>query len=208
VNPTERSRPVAAGRGSQWEVTHRYEELAERLVHLPDQLGAAAVAPLRVALTHLSPWVRRHAVAALARIDDDEARAALVTALHDDSFGVHWSAAQALAAQGRRGVVVVLRAMVHDVSSPSFLHAAAHVLGHAALSAEERTAVAPILSALRHPAADLEAPVLAAEALRRLDPGQAHEPGGHPPLPWYRFRRQRVRGRLVAPPGGVTEAST
>lgn len=202
MNPTERSRPAATGRGSLWEVPQWYAELAERMVHLPDRLGTAAVVPLRAALTHLSPWVRQHAVAALARIDDDAARAALVTALHDDSFGVHWSAAQALAAQRRQGVVAVLRAMLHDVPSPGFLHAAAHVLGHAALSAEERAAVAPILAALRHPAADLEAPVLAAEALRRLEPGRAYEPTAHASVPWYRFRRRHVRGRLVGPPGG------
>ncbi len=208
MNPSERSSASPAGRSAVPEEAQWHVELARRLVHLPDQVGTAAVAPLRAALTHLSPWVRRHAVAALARIDDDAARAALVTALHDDSFGVHWSAAQALAAHGRRGVVAVLRAMLHDVPSTSFLHAAAHVLGHAELSAEERAAVAPILDALRHPAADLEAPVLAAEALRRLEPGQAHEPGGHPPQPWYRFRRRRVRGRLFALPGGVSEASS
>ncbi len=89
MTPSERSQTRAARRPSPLEETHWYVELAERLVHLPDQLGTAAVVPLRAALTHLSPWVRRHAVAALARIDDDEARAALVIALHDDSFGVH-----------------------------------------------------------------------------------------------------------------------
>lgn len=198
MTASERFRALGAGRPSPSAETHWYVELAERLVHLPDQLGVAAVTPLRAALGHLSPWVRRHAVAALAGIDDDEARAALVTALHDDSFGVHWSAAQALAAQGRSGVMAVLRAMVHDVPSPGFLHGAAHVLGHAALSAEERAAVAPILEALRHPAADLEAPVLAAAALRRLEPGRRHEAGGHASMPWYRLRRRRVRGRLFA----------
>jgi HEAT repeat protein len=187
---------------AQWHI-----ELARRLVHLPDQVGTAAVAPLRAALTHLSPWVRRHAVAALARIDDDAARAALVSALHDESFGVHWSAAHALAAQGRAGVVAVLRAMLHDVPSTGFLHAAAHVLGHAELSAEERAAVVPILDALRHPAADLEAPVLAAAALRRLEPGHRLEPVGRAPVPWYRFRRRRVRGRLFTPTGEAADAS-
>lgn len=207
MNPSERSSAPPAGQTGVPEEAQWHVELAKRLVHLPDQLGTAAVAPLRAALTHLSPWVRRHAVAALARIDDDAARAALVTALHDESFGVHWCAAHALAAQGWPGVVAVLRAMMHDVPSTSFLHAAAHVLGHAALSAEERAVVAPILETLRHPAADLEAPVLAATALSRLEPGHRYEPAGRAPVPWYRFRRRRMRGRLVAPVGGAVDIS-
>jgi HEAT repeat protein len=159
-----------------------------------------AVAELRAALGHADPWVRLHAVSSLARHTSEEALAGLVQALHDSSFGVHWAAASALAGHGRAGVLAVLRAMLHDEPTTGFLHGAARVLHHAALTHEERQTVAPVLDALHRPAADLEAPVLASVALERLATAgpTALQP---PPEPWWRIRRDRrgLRGHIFAP---------
>jgi hypothetical protein len=179
-------------------------------IEAPGPIPPAAAAPpavvsdLRSALTHADPWVRLHAVTALGRIGGDEARSALVGALHDDSFGVHWAAANALAARGRVGVLAVLHAMVHDEPTTSFLHGATRVLLHAALSVDEREAVAPVLDALHRPAADLEAPVLAAAALERLEPSPAAG-ASERPEPWWRTRRDRrgLRGHVFAPGAGA-----
>jgi HEAT repeat protein len=157
-------------------------------------------AELRHALGHDDPWVRLHAVSSLARRTSDAALTGLVFALHDESFGVHWAAATALAAHGRTGVVMVLRAMLHDEPTTGFLHGAARVLHHATLSEAERQAVAPVLDALHRPAADLEAPVLASVALERL--GAAAQPSERAAQePWWRIRRDRrgLRGHIFAP---------
>ena len=192
----------SAGTSSGREPPHA--DLAQRLVHLPDELGAQAVPVLREALQHPDPWVRAHAVAALARIDHADACAALVTAMHDDSFGVHWAAARTLAACGRRAVAEVLRALTHDTPATGFLHGAMHVLRYAALTPREREAVAPVLEAVHHPAADLEAPVLAAAALKLFATASTTmaDAALAPPVPWYRTRRDRhgERGRILAPP--------
>ena len=157
------------------------------------------VAELREALRHANPWVRLHAVSSLARRSSDEALSGLVQALHDESFGVHWAAANALAAHGRAGVVAVLGAMLHDEPTTGFLHGAARVLQHASLTEHERQVVAPVLDALHRPAADLEAPVLASVAVSRLAP--LAEAAAQPvDQPWWRVRRDRrgLRGHVFA----------
>jgi hypothetical protein len=157
------------------------------------------VAELRAALRHTDPWVRLHAVSSLARRTSDEALSGLVQALHDESFGVHWAAANALATHGRAGVVAVLGAMLHDEPTTGFLHGAARVLQHASLTEHERQVIAPVLDALHRPAADLEAPVLASVAVSRLAP--LAEAAAQPvEQPWWRVRRDRrgLRGHVFA----------
>lgn len=157
------------------------------------------VAELRAALLHADPWVRLHAVSSLARRSSPEALAALVLALHDESFGVHWAAANALAAHGRVGVVAVLRAMLHDEPTTGFLHGAARVLHHAPLTDHERQVIAPVLDALHRPAADLEAPVLASVAMAGLAP-LAGATSQSADQPWWRVKRDRrgLRGHVFA----------
>jgi HEAT repeat protein len=177
------------GLDSQMPQAETHNPLAARLLHLPDTMGREAIPELVTGLHHQDPWVRLHAAEGLAKVDDPEARAALATALHDPSFGVHWAAGRALAAAGRDGVVAALRALLHDIPSTVLLHGVAYVLRHAALSPAERAAVSPVQEALQRPAADLEAPIAALEALDHL----AVEPPT--PLereqPWYRWRRSR-----------------
>jgi len=187
----EHDEPAVAMQEARVQVS---EALAHRLAHLPDQLGVAAAVELRLALDHPEPWVRLHAVEGLARINSDDARMGLVTALHDDSFGVHWEAARALAAAGRIGVVAVLRALLHDAPSTGFLHGAAFVLRHAPLTPDEQAMVLPVREALRRPAADLEAPVVAFDALQRMAPETVA--AAERPLPWYEglSRRRRATG--------------
>ena len=177
--------------------TQASEALAHRLAHLPEQLGAAAAGELRAMLNHPEPWVRLHAVEGLARIDADEARMGLVTALHDESFGVHWEAARSLAAAGNAGVVAVLRALLRDTPSTGFLHGATLVLRHARLAPDEQAAVAPVCEALQRPAADLEAPVVAYDALRRMMPGTVT--AAERPLPWYEALSRRARTAGATP---------
>jgi len=145
-------------------------------------------------------------VIGLGRLDDEEARAGLVKALHDDSFGVHWAAANALSAQGTAGATAVLRAMLHDIPATGFLHGAAHILRHATLTTEGREAVKPVLDALHRPAADLEAPVLAVAALERLAKGITITPEERAE-PWWRIRRDRrgLRGHVFAPAGEAAQ---
>jgi HEAT repeat protein len=170
--------------------------LAHRLAHLPDEMGVSAVGELRATLSHPEPWVRLHAVEGLARIDADDARMGLVTALHDESFGVHWEAARALASAGRAGVVTVLRALLRDTPSTGFLHGATLVLRHARLTPDEQAAVAPVREALQRPAADLEAPVVAFDALQCIVPETVAV--AERPLPWYDALSHRAR------PAGAT----
>ena len=125
---------------------------ARRLVALARERGAEAVPALRAFLRHRDPWVRLHAVQGLATIDDADARAGLIGALHDDNFGVHQAAARALAGAGRTATVAVLEALVRDQPSTGFLHGAAHVLKHARLTPEDRAAVAPVVDAFRQTA--------------------------------------------------------
>jgi HEAT repeat protein len=173
------------------------EALTLRLVHLPDTLGVGAIPELCAVLDHPDPWVRLHAVEGLARIDHADARAGLVAALHDASFGVHWAAGRALAAGGRAGCVAVLQALVHDTPSTALLHGVAYVLHHAGVTPEEGAAVAPVLEALRHPAADLEAPIHAAMALDQLGPDAAI--AVERAQPWYLTGRVRrvLRGHPI-----------
>lgn len=167
------------------------EEPGLRLAHLPRDRGAAAIPELRAALEHPDAWIRLHAVQGLSALDGPEAHLALARALHDSSFGVHWTAARALADAGRPGVIAVLQSLVHDRPSTGFLHGAAHVLSHATLTPAERNAVAPVVEAIHRPAADLEASVAAFVALGAV--------AAHPslpaetPAPWYRrWTRRRV----------------
>ncbi len=161
--------------------------------------AAAALRPLIEALDHPDPWERLHAVELLGRIDDPTARAALVTALHDEVFGVRWIAAKLLAGAGHPGVVALLRALLHETLTPNFRLGAAYVLHHAAITAEERAAVEPVFLALHHPASDLEAPVLAKEALELLE--REAGTGIEGTLPWWHFRRmRRPRGHIFPLP--------
>jgi HEAT repeat protein len=170
-----------------------YESQAQRLVHLAWERGEEAIPLLVNALEHADPWVRLHAAQGLAAIDHPAARAGLVTALHDDNFGVHWAAARALAAAARSGALSVLQALVHDLPSTGFLHGAAYVLHHVQLSAQERQTVQPVADALHRPAADLEAPLAAFTALEQL--GAADAPAAGPPARRY-LAGQRKRSRL------------
>ena len=176
---------------SQMPHAERHDALAARLLHLPDTSGSAAIPELKAGLGHYDPWVRLHAVEGLAKLSDPEAHALLATALHDPSFGVHWAASRALAAAGRSGVVAALRALLHDMPSTVLLHGVAYVLHHAALAAEDRATVRTVEDALRRPAADLEAPVAALEALDRLAPAMALPTPHEREQPWYRWRRSR-----------------
>ena len=189
--------------GGQSDRAQPHAALGRRLIRLPDELGTAAIPVLRAALRHPDPWVRLHAVHALARIDHPDAHAALVETLHDEAFGVHWGAAEALAHKGEIGVLAVLRALQHDTPGAGFLHGATHVLRHAALTPEQRLAVAPVLDALLRPAADLEMPLLAAAAFERLTSVATTPP--EDVTPWYRTRRNRrgLRGHIFAPLGGA-----
>ena len=175
------------------------ETLARRLAHLSETDGVGAVPELRRALDHPDPWVRMHAAQGLASIDHATARAALATALHDDSFGVHMEAARMLAAAGQNGAVAVLVELLRGTPSTSFLHGAAYVLRHARLTPEARAAIAPVLDALHRPAADLEAPMAAFAALETLAP--AAVTAAELPEPWYRTLRspRPPRTRNFAP---------
>jgi hypothetical protein len=166
-----------------------HNRLAAHLLHLPDTSGNAALPELLEGLRHHDPWVRLHAVEGLARLSEPEARAGLATALHDPSFGVHWAASRALAAAGCWGVVAALRALLHDTPSTVLLHGVAYVVHHAALAPEERAAVTPVQDALHRPAADLEAPIAALDALDHLAPQLP--PPREREEPWYRWRRSR-----------------
>ena len=176
-----------------------HEALAQRLVHLPDQMGADAIPELRRALDHPDPWVRLHAVEGLACINHPDAHVTLARALHDDSFGVHWEASRVLAGAGRTGVEAVLRALLHETPTTGFLHGAAYVLRHARLTPEEQAVVAPVLDTLRRPVANLDAPMAAFTALSQLAPG-AVTPAERPE-PWYRNMRgaRRLRAQSFAP---------
>lgn len=151
-----------------------------------------SVERLRAALAESDTWTRLHAVKALAGVDHPAARDALIAAMHDDVFGVRWDAAEALAGQGSPGVVAVLRALAHGTPSPVFLHAAACALRHAPLTVDRRRQIAPVLDALRRPAADLEAPLEAQRALADMQPSPP-APFAEPPPPWYRIPRRRGR---------------
>ena len=183
-----------------------HEALAQRLVHLPDQMGADAIPELRRALDHPDPWVRLHAVEGLACINHPDAHVTLARALHDDSFGVHWEASRVLAGAGRTGVEAVLRALLHETPTTGFLHGAAYVLRHARLTPAEQEAVAPVCDALRRPAADLEAPVAAFAALEVLAPDLAA--ASERPEPWYRgWRGARRPSRYSFAPAGAGDST-
>ena len=183
VSPTGH-RPQSAAR----------EALAQHLVHLPLERGVDAIPMLREALGHPDPWIRVHAVEGLSAINHPDACAALTAALHDSNFGVHQTAARALVAAGRMGVLAVLRALVHDRPSTGFLHGADYVLHHARLTADEHEAIASVRATLHHSAADLEAPLAAFAALDAL--GVRPPPAGQPE-PWYRGWRRRRSARAV-----------
>lgn len=193
VQPVSAEQPVPA---QPRPLSPSRKAFTERIAALPEQLGAAAVPVLRAALNHLDPSVRLAAVGALGRLDHADARAALATALHDDSFGVDWAAARALAAAGRPGVVAVLEALVRDTPSAVFLHGVEYVLRHAVLADEDRATIAPVLDALRRPAADLEAPIRAEAALPRLAPTRGPSGLDRAQPAWYDRPRRRppVRG--------------
>jgi HEAT repeat protein len=178
------------------------EEQAQRLITLARQEGTEALPELRTALRHADPWMRLHAVAGLSLLHDPRAIDLLVGALHDPSFGVDSSAAKALANAGRIGVIAVLRALESDTLTSVFLHGVEHVLHHAHLTPEERSAVAPVLDALHRPAAELEGPMLAATALERLGAQSAADAAAEPAYRQLHHTR-RQRGHIF--PGPQTQ---
>ncbi len=111
---------------------------------------------------------REDAVHYLAKQDDPDTLARLVSALDDNAFGVRWAAAVALAGKGATALPQLLRDLTIHSGSSWMREGIYHVL-HYNASPAVREKSAELMVALKGPAADITSPIAATRLLQSLD---------------------------------------
>ncbi len=112
------------------------------------------------ALSHADSHIRWHGARGLGQIGDPQALDVLVTGLLDENQAVRWATARVLANLNSTAIPAILHALSHYPLTEPFRQAAYHAL-HAMPSKRTQEYLAPLLEALRSPAANLHAPRIA-----------------------------------------------
>lgn len=150
---------VNLGGDSAVDRNHAYQELVA--------LREAAVEPLMEALRTSTEYGREQAAKALGEIGNPVAAVAVAAALSDDKFDVRWSAARAVVALGRSGLVALLQALIEHPDSTLLRESAHHVL-HDEWGTKWQATLEPVLRALEGPAPEATLPLAAKEALQAI----------------------------------------
>lgn len=139
----------------------RLHEEARRALN---NLGAYARPALQEALTHPDGHIRWHAARGLGQIGDARAVHILAEGLRDSNYAVRWASARALAGLDLQALPAVLDQICRGDLGEPFREAAYHAL-HAMPSRQAQEHIQPLLAALRGPAANVAAPMLARQVL-------------------------------------------
>ena len=131
-------------------------------------MGGSAVPYLVDALRLRKGWVRWEAAKALGQIPGPSATRALVDALGDKTFDVRWLAAEGLVPRGRKGLRVLMHALIGKSDSGWFREGAHHVLFDLS-QGNLGEKVKPVLKALEDVDASVEVPLEAKALLDLLE---------------------------------------
>jgi hypothetical protein len=130
-------------------------------------IGRPSVVLLEKALTSKKEWVRWEAAKTLGQIGDTEATATLINALRDKLFDVRWLAAEGLVHIGREALPSLLRAYIEHPDS-SWLQEGVHHVLHDVIGGDLTEILQPVILALEGFEPSVEAPPVAAAALKKL----------------------------------------
>jgi hypothetical protein len=131
-------------------------------------IGPRAVEPLMLALRDPRDQVRWEAAKALTNLTSRRAAASLVHALEDKNGDVRWLAAEGLIALRAGALRPLLKALSAEADGDELREGAHHVL-HELASRGFADVVNAVLRALESPAPAEETPVVAYEALLKLE---------------------------------------
>jgi HEAT repeat protein len=131
-------------------------------------IGPRAVEPLMLALRDPRDQVRWEAAKALTNLTSRRAAASLVHALEDENGDVRWLAAEGLVALQEGALRPLLKALSAAADGDELREGAHHVL-HELARRGLADLVNPVLRALESPAPAEETPVVAYEALLKLE---------------------------------------
>lgn len=131
-------------------------------------IGPRAVEPLMTALRDPRDQVRWEAAKALTNLTSRRAAASLVNALEDKNGDVRWLAAEGLVALREGALRPLLKALSEQADGDELRDGAHHVL-HELANRGFRDVVNPVLRALESPAPAETTPVVAYEALLKLE---------------------------------------
>ena len=112
------------------------------------------------ALDHPDSHIRWHAARGLGQIGDASGIDVLAEGLHDENQAVRWATASVLARLDATAVPAILKTLTENELNEPFRQAAVHAMS-AMPSSQTRAYLAPVLDALRGPAAQIEAPITA-----------------------------------------------
>jgi HEAT repeat protein len=139
-------------------------------------IGPRAVEPLMVALRDPRDQVRWEAAKALTNLTSRRAAASLVHALQDENGDVRWLAAEGLIALQEGALRPLLKALSAELDGDELREGAHHVF-HELARRGFADVVNPVLRALESPAPAEETPVVAYEALLKLEQMNKWGPG-------------------------------
>lgn len=111
---------------------------------------------------------RWEAAKLLGEIHDENALAALVEALVDDSINVHWAATEALIKFGRQAILPILEGITQHFDSMRFRQGAYHVLHMLERFHNLDPVVQNVLDALRSIEPSVSAPWAAERAIEKI----------------------------------------
>jgi hypothetical protein len=140
-------------------------------------IGPGAVEPLIAALSDPRDQVRWEAAKALTNLSSRRAAASLVNALEDENGDVRWLAAEGLVALREGALRPLLKALSAEADGDELREGAHHVL-HELSSRGFADVVNPVLRALESPAPAETTPVVAYEALLKLEHTDRRDPAG------------------------------
>jgi HEAT repeat protein len=132
-------------------------------------IGKTAVGLLKEALKSKKDSMRWEAAKALEEIGDPGAVDTLITALEDELFDVRWLAAEGLSAIGREALVPLLKVLIERPDS-QWIREGAHYVFRTIKDTALRTILLPLAKALEDNEVQLEVPLKAEAALKKLMP--------------------------------------
>jgi hypothetical protein len=131
-------------------------------------LGHESVPALIEALGSGKPWVRWEAAKALSQIGDPAATDVLIKTLEDKNFDLRWLAAEGLIAIGKKAILPLLKALIHDPKSV-WLYEGAHHIFNDIDRGDWDEILKPVISALEDVQPSLQVPFAARKVLDSID---------------------------------------
>ena len=119
----------------------------------------------------VSPTIHQEALHFLASLDDGCEAENLVRSLQSDELGIRWEAANLLSKMGIKSIPAVLRALMDPerVCHPRLREGVVHMI-HNIQDSDLKKRLAPLLKAIKGPAADIETMRVAYQLFKDIDP--------------------------------------